>query len=83
MIELKDGNQLVETTSGFQVFSYFREVYFIKWDATYSMVAATANFYHNFLCYLLENITEANEKSVMEVIEKIDKQFWEGPLCGA
>lgn len=82
MIELKDGNQLVETTSGFQVFSHFREVSFILWDATYSTIVLTADFYHNFLCYLLENITEANEKSVMEVIKKIDKQFWEGSLCG-
>ena len=76
MIELKDGNQLVETTSGFQVFSYFREVAFLKWDATYSMVALTAAFYHNFRVYLLENVTEANERAVREVIEKIDKQFW-------
>ena len=77
MIELKDGNQLVETTSGFQVFSHFGEVYFILWDATYSMIALTADFYHKFRVYLFENITEANEKAVMEVVKKIDKQFWE------
>ena len=78
MIELKDGNQLVETTSGFQVFSYFREVYFILWDATYSMIALTADFYHKFRVYLFKNITQANETAVMDVVEKIDTQFWEG-----
>lgn len=78
MIELKDGNQLVETTSGFQVFSHFGDVYFILWDATYSMVAFTLNFYRSFRDYLLENVTVANEENVMEVIEKIDKQFWGG-----
>ena len=77
MIELKDGSLLSETQAGPTVFRYLMGVPFILMDAPYSRVVMEEGFYQRFRDYLFENITEANEKAVMEVIEKIDKQFWE------